>query len=214
MWTGRRRWALVCLTSAPLATGCSADGESLVSPGTVDQAPFGLMPDGRTIEIFTLENPNGVEVRAMTYGAIIVSVLAPDRDGQLADVVLGFDDLDSYLAGHPQFGTVVGRYANRIAGGQFVLDGETYALARNNGPNHIHGGVQGFDKMVWEGEAVQNDVGVGVTFSHTSVDGHEGYPGTLVVRVTYTLTPLSANVHETRSTQRIRVGRRQRNQGC
>ena len=138
MWTDEWWWAPLLLASAGLATGCAADGESPVNTGTVDQAPFGEMPDGRTIEIFTLANPSGVEIRAMTYGAIIVSILVPDRDGRLADVVLGFDDLDNYLQGHPQFGTVVGRYANRIAGGQFVLDGETYTLARNNGPNHIH----------------------------------------------------------------------------
>ena len=131
MWTDEWWWAPLLLASAGLATGCAADGESPVNTGTVDQAPFGEMPDGRTIEIFTLANPSGVEIRAMTYGAIIVSILVPDRDGRLADVVLGFDDLDNYLQGHPQFGTVVGRYANRIAGGQFVLDGETYTLARN-----------------------------------------------------------------------------------
>ena len=103
------------------------------------------MPDGTHVEIVRLTNANGVEVRAMTYGAIIVSIRVPDREGTLDDVVLGFDDLDQYVQGHPQFGTVVGRYANRIAGGQFTLDNQTYTLARNNGPNHLHGGIQGFE---------------------------------------------------------------------
>lgn len=125
----------------------------------------------------------------MTYGGIIVSLRVPDRDGQLEDVVLGFDDLDGYLQGHPYFGTIVGRYANRIAEGQFVLDGETYALAQNNGANHLHGGIQGFDKVVWEAEIRRGELGVGVAFSHTSPDGHEGYPGTVDVQVTYTLAP-------------------------
>ena len=146
------------------------------------------MPDGTHVEIVRLTNANGVEVRAMTYGAIIVSIRVPDREGTLDDVVLGFDDLDQYVQGHPQFGTVVGRYANRIAGGQFTLDNQTYTLARNNGPNHLPGGIQGFDKMLWQAETGQTDRGVRVTFTHTNPDGHEGYPGTVLVTVSYTLT--------------------------
>jgi aldose 1-epimerase len=153
------------------------------------RGPFGVTTEGDTVEVFTLTNLNGVEVRAITYGAIIVSLRVPDRDGRLADVVLGFDDLDGYLEGSPYFGAVVGRYANRIANGKFTLDGTTYSLATNNGPNHLHGGVRGFDKLVWDAEPFENDSGVGVIFRATSPDGDEGYPGALSVRVSYTLLP-------------------------
>ena len=118
--------------------------------------PFGRLPDGRSVELFTLTNPHGVEVRVMTYGAIITSIRTPDRSGRLADIVLGFDSLAGYLEQSPYFGAVVGRYANRIANGQFALDGVTYHLARNNGPNTLHGGVRGFDKVLWTGEPFLN----------------------------------------------------------
>jgi aldose 1-epimerase len=136
--------------------------------------------------MFTLTNANGVQIRAITYGAIITSIRVPDRSGRFADVVLGFDNLEGYLKGHPYFGTVVGRYGNRIGGGHFTLNGQTFKLAQNNGPNHLHGGVKGFDKYVWKAEPLQN--GLGVAFSRTSPDGEEGYPGNLAARVTYTLT--------------------------
>ena len=155
----------------------------------VTRAPFGQLPDGRSVELFTLRNAHGIEVRAMTYGGIITVIRAPDRSGRLDDVVLGFDSLAGYLKDSPYFGAIVGRYANRIAHGQFSLDGKTYRLASNNGPNTLHGGIVGFDKVVWTGEPFQNDSGVGVTLRYTSKDGEEGFPGTLVARVTYTLTP-------------------------
>jgi aldose 1-epimerase len=158
---------------------------SLGKPG-VTRAPFGKMPDGRAVEQFTLTNASGVEVRAITYGGIITAIRVPDRTGAFGDIALGFDRLESYLKGHPFFGTIVGRYGNRIAGGKFTLDGRTYTLATNNGPNHLHGGKVGFDKAVWSAEAAPN--GAGVVFTHTSPDGDEGYPGTLKARVTYTLT--------------------------
>ena len=154
-------------------------------PG-VTRAPYGRMPDGNAVEVFTLTNAKGVEVRAITYGGIITSIRVPDRSGALADVVLGFEALESYLKGHPFFGSIVGRYGNRIARGQFTLDGRTYKLATNNGPNHLHGGNVGFDKKVWSAQPLSD--GIGVVFTHTSPDGDEGYPGTLKVRVTYTLT--------------------------
>jgi aldose 1-epimerase len=125
----------------------------------------------------------------MTYGAIITVLRTPDRAGHLDDIVLGFDSLAGYLKSSPYFGAVVGRYANRIANGQFTLDGTTYHLARNNGPNSLHGGLRGFDKVLWAAEPFQGDSGVGMTFRHTSADGEEGYPGNLAVRVTYSLTP-------------------------
>jgi aldose 1-epimerase len=149
---------------------------------------FGRLPDGRAVELFTLTNAHGVEVRAMTYGGIITVIRTPDRTGRLDDIVLGFDGLPGYLKDSPYFGAIVGRYANRIANGQFTLDGTTYRLAKNNGPNSLHGGLRGFDKVLWSGEPFEGDSGVGVTLGHTSRDGEEGFPGTLVARVTYTLT--------------------------
>lgn len=168
--------------------GCYSGKEPPMLPRVVERAPFGRMPDGRPVERFTLRNPQGVEVQAITYGGIITSLRTPDRNGMMADIVLGFDTLEPYLAGTPYFGAIIGRYGNRIAGGHFELDGETYRLATNNGPNHLHGGNVGFDKVLWAGEPFQSDTAVGVTFTYTSPDGEEGYPGRLDVRVTYTLT--------------------------
>jgi aldose 1-epimerase len=138
--------------------------------------------------VFTLTNRKGVEVRAIEYGAIIVSVRTPDRTGEAADVVLGYDTLAGYLDNNsPYLGAVVGRYANRIARGRFTLDGQVYTLAINNAPNHLHGGVKGFDKVVWNGEPVDGPAGAGVAFTYTSRDAEEGYPGALKARVTYSL---------------------------
>jgi aldose 1-epimerase len=124
----------------------------------------------------------------MTYGAIVVELQTPDRDGNLENVTLGFDQLDGYLGAHPYFGATVGRYANRIAKGKFVLDGKTYSLATNNGPNHLHGGELGLSRVVWAAEPVESDTAVGVKFRYTSPDGQDGYPGTLSATVVYTLT--------------------------
>jgi aldose 1-epimerase len=158
----------------------------------VTVAPFGVLPDGRSVEIFTLTNARGVQVRTIPYGAIIVSILAPDRRGRFEDIVLGFDQLAGYLKQPPYFGAVVGRYGNRIAKGEFAIDGTTYRLATNNGPNHLHGGVKGFDKRLWSAESFENGASVGVAYTLTSEDGDEGYPGTLNVKVTYTLAPDNA----------------------
>ena len=166
---------------------CAPKGTSM-NNATVRSDPFGTTPDGRAVELFTLTNAHGIEVRAMTYGATIVSIKTPDRDGHLGDIALGFDSLSGYLTESPYFGAVVGRYGNRIAKGRFTLDGTIYHLATNNGPNHLHGGVKGFDKEVWTGVPFQSDSGVGVAFSYTSPDGEEGYPGTLSAHVRYTLT--------------------------
>ena len=145
--------------------------------------------NGKPIEIFTLTNAAGVEVKAITYGGIITSWRVPDRGGQIADIVLGYDDPAGYLKNNsPYLGAIIGRYGNRIGKAQFVLDGRTFALAANNGVNHLHGGRIGFDKVLWDGQTVRGGGGVGVAFSRTSVDGEEGYPGNLKVRVTYTLT--------------------------
>jgi len=145
------------------------------------------MPDGSVVDVFTLTNARGMEVRAITYGGIITSLRVPDRTGRFDDVVLGHDNLDGYLNNSGYFGAIIGRYGNRIAKGSFTLDGITYTLATNNGPNHLHGGVKGFDKVVWQANEFRNTEGVGVVFQYTSRDGEEGYPGTLNARVTYTL---------------------------
>lgn len=155
---------------------------------SIASVPFGTTGAGEVVELFTMTNANGLEVRVITYGGIILSIRTPDRDGRWDDIVLGFDSLEPYLAGSPYFGSIIGRYGNRIARGRFTLDGETFALATNNAPNHLHGGDIGFDKVVWTGESFERDDAVGVIFSYTSPDGEEGYPGTLDARVTYTLT--------------------------
>jgi aldose 1-epimerase len=154
----------------------------------VTHAPFGKTTDGKAVEIYTLTNANGVEIKAMTYGCIITSLKVPDRTGRMADIVLGYDTLEGYLKDSPYFGAVVGRYGNRIAKGQFTLNGTTYKLATNNGPNHLHGGNKGFDKVVWSAVPKNGADRVGVAFTRTSPDGEEGYPGNLLVTVTYTLT--------------------------
>jgi aldose 1-epimerase len=158
----------------------------------VSREPFGKLADGRAVERFTLTNAHGMEVQAITYGGIITSLKVPDRAGKMADVVLGFDSLDGYLTNAPFFGAIIGRYGNRIGKGQFTLDGHTATLVKNNGPNHLHGGTKGFDKQLWTAEPVAGKNAV--VFTRTSPDGEEGYPGTLKVRVTYTLTDANALV--------------------
>lgn len=154
----------------------------------ITREPFGTTADGKTVDLYTLTNTAGVEIRAMTYGATIVSLRTPDRQGQLGDIVLGYPTLSGYLAASPYFGAIVGRYGNRIAKGRFHLDGKTYQLATNNGPNHLHGGIKGFDKVVWTADTSRGDSSTTVTFRYTSAAGEEGYPGALDARVTYTLT--------------------------
>jgi aldose 1-epimerase len=155
---------------------------------SVEKQTYGKLPDGTEVDQYTLSNVGGLRVKIISYGAMMTSVEVPDRTGKFANVTLHRDSLKDYLAGHPFFGCVVGRYANRIAKGKFTLDGKQYALATNNGANHLHGGNKGFDKYVWKAEPVEGDGFVGVRFSHVSPDGDEGYPGTLSATVTYTLT--------------------------
>jgi aldose 1-epimerase len=157
----------------------------------ISRAPFGTLPDGTPIEVFTLTNTQGLELRAMTYGAIILSLRVPDRHGRLDDIVLGFETAAAYATNADwYFGAIVGRYANRIAKGRFELEGKTCQLSINNGPNHLHGGVNGFHNVVWRGEAAAD--GTGVVFRYTSGDGEEGYPGTVTARVSYLLTNANA----------------------
>jgi aldose 1-epimerase len=163
------------------------------SPGatmkpTVEKIPFGKAADGAEIDLFILTNANGMKAKITTYGSILTELDVPDRDGKLGNVVLGFDNLAGYLAGHPHFGATTGRVANRIAKGKFTLDGKEYKLAVNNGPNALHGGLKGFDKVVWKGEAKVTPDTAAVELTYLSKDGEEGYPGNLTTMVTYTLT--------------------------
>lgn len=154
----------------------------------VTESAFGSMPDGTPVRLFTLVNAKGMEVQAINYGVIIPSITVPDRNGRFDDVVIGHDNLEGYLTKSRFFGAVAGRYANRIAGGHLVIDGHEYSLTLNNGPNHLHGGAKGFDKVVWSAEVRSDPRGPSVAFTHTTPDGHEGYPGTLAASVVYTLT--------------------------
>ncbi len=152
---------------------------------TAIRSSFGQLPDGTAVDLYTLTNAGGLVARLMTYGATLVDMLVPDRGGKFADVHLGLVKIEDYLRGHPYLGSTVGRFANRIAKGRFVLDGREYKLAVNNGSNSLHGGLVGFDKKVWKAEP---QAGAAVKFSCTSPDGEEGFPGTLQVTVIYTLT--------------------------
>lgn len=164
-----------------------AGGAACARPAPGPQ-PFGTTDRGEAVHLYTLKNAHGTEARVLDYGGIIVSLRVPDRNGRFDDVVLGFDSLADYQRGSPYFGAIVGRYGNRIARGRFTLDGRSYTLATNNGRNHLHGGVRGFDKVVWKVAPFQHPDSVGLVFSYTSPDGEEGYPGTLHATVTYTLT--------------------------
>jgi aldose 1-epimerase len=156
--------------------------------GTIDKKPFGAMPDGTTVEVYTLSNDQKMSVQILTYGGVVHTINVPDRDGRLGNVALGFAKFEDYLTKSPYFGNITGRYANRIAKGTFTLGGTTYKLAINNGPNALHGGISGFDKKVWQAKEVSGPDSVGVELSYTSPDGEEGYPGTLATKVTYILT--------------------------
>ena len=154
---------------------------------TISKEAFGKLPDGQTADLYTLTNGNGMTVNITNYGGIITKITAPDKKGEFADVVLGFDSLAPYVSGHPFFGALVGRYGNRIAKGKFKLNGTEYNLAINNGPNSLHGGKIGFDKVIWKATEVNKDSIVGLELEYTSKDMEEGYPGNLTVKVVYTL---------------------------
>ncbi|HWS56663.1 MAG TPA: aldose epimerase family protein [Pyrinomonadaceae bacterium] len=155
---------------------------------SVVREDFGKTPEGRAVSIYTLTNRRGAEARITDYGGTVVSLKVPDRRGRLGDVVLGFDDLPGYLAQDFYIGSLVGRYANRIGGARFRLNGVEYKLAANNGPNNIHGGLKGFDKVVWESRPLRARGGAALELTYLSRDGEEGFPGNLRARVVYTLT--------------------------
>jgi len=148
---------------------------------------FGKAAVAKDVYLFTLTNKNGLTVKITDYGGIVTSLLVPDKNGKLGDIVLGFDNIESYLAGHPYFGAIIGRYGNRIAAGKFSLNGKEYKLAVNDGENHLHGGLIGFDKVIWNTAEVQDPLGPALELSYFSRDGEEGYPGNLSVNVKYTM---------------------------
>ena len=160
----------------------------VIAHAQVSKQPFGKTPDGQQVDLYTLRNTRGAEATIMNYGAIVVSLKVPDRSGKFDDVVLGFKDFDGYMKNDPYFGAIVGRYGNRIAKGRFTLNGVEYKLATNNGENHLHGGIKGFDKVVWTGREMKSTAGPSVVMTYLSKDGEEGYPGNLTARVVYTLT--------------------------
>ncbi|RPH32313.1 galactose mutarotase [bacterium] len=149
---------------------------------------FGTAPDGTPVYLYTLTNSHGMEAKIITFGGIVVSLKVPDRNGKLDDVVLGFDSVSSYVTNHSYFGALVGRYGNRIAKGKFTLDGKDYALATNDGSNHLHGGKFGFDQKVWEADEEESEPGKSLVLKYVSKDEEEGYPGTLSVKVRYAVT--------------------------
>jgi aldose 1-epimerase len=179
---------LAALLLILVAAGCQTAPTTVEQSVRVGHGPWGRTPDGKAVDLTTLRNTDGIEVRIATLGGTIVSLRAPDRAGQIDDVVLGYDDVAQYVPNPTYFGCLVGRYANRIAGGRFTLEDQTYTLAQNNGPNHLHGGRVGWNQAIWHAEPFQNRSGVGVVLTHTSPDGDEGYPGTVTAEVTYTLT--------------------------
>ncbi|MFM1769244.1 MAG: hypothetical protein RJA22_1773 [Verrucomicrobiota bacterium] len=188
----RRPLSVALFLPALLALeGCSTMIHQPAAAGRADTEArqFGTLPDGTPVQIITLRNRHGLVAKVSEYGALLTELWVPDRKGNLGNVVLGFDNLAQYVKGHPFFGATTGRVANRIAKGRFTLDGREYTLAVNNGPNHLHGGLKGFDKRHWTctTRVVTNGAAVAV-FTYTSPDGEEGYPGTLKVKVTYTLT--------------------------
>ena len=177
--------AVALVSGAAFFTGCT----TMNTPkGTITKAEFGTTTSGQAVEIYTLRNTHGAEARILTYGGIVQSLTMPDKNGQFADVVLGYDHLQGYIDKTPYFGALVGRYGNRIGGAKFALDGRTYTLAINNGPNSLHGGLVGFDKVVWTAQPMATTHGPALILAYVSQDGEEGFPGNLQVTAIYTLT--------------------------
>ena len=174
--------ALLVITSTTLA----------LAQAKITKASFGTTPAGEQVDLYTLRNLKGMEAKITNYGGIVVSLTAPNRKGDMADIVLGFNDLESYLTrNNPYFGAIIGRYGNRIGKGRFTLGGVEYKLAVNNGENTLHGGIKGFDKVIWTAKELNTKAGPPLALTYLSKDGEEGYPGNLTVTVTYTLTNLN-----------------------
>ncbi|MBK9982953.1 MAG: galactose mutarotase [Saprospiraceae bacterium] len=153
----------------------------------MSERPYGETPEGIPVTEYTLTNIQGIEMKVINYGCTITSLIVPDRDGRPDDIVLGFDSLEGYIASIHYYGAIIGRFANRIADGRFVHDGHEYTLAKNLNHHHLHGGIKGFDKVVWQSRGFENDGGMGVEFQYLSHDGEEGYPGNVLITVNYIL---------------------------
>ncbi|MCP5521356.1 MAG: galactose mutarotase [Verrucomicrobiales bacterium] len=173
-----------------LLAGCATQSTTATGSGksSITSRPFGTTLVGEPVTLYTLKNSQGAEATIASYGGLVTSLKMPDRDGNYADIVLGYDNLTGYLTNSPYFGALIGRYGNRIARGKFTLDGVDYTLATNNYPNALHGGIKGFDKVVWKTEPKMTPLGPSLVMNYTSVDGEEGYPGTLKATAVYTLT--------------------------
>ncbi len=173
-----------------LLANCSSQQEpkqAATPPMTIIKTAFGSTGAAETVDLYTLSNTKGMEVKIATYGGDVVSIRVPDKSGNVADVVLGFDSIAGYQKPNPYFGAIIGRYGNRIAKGMFTIDGATYKLAVNDGANHLHGGIRGFDKVLWSAREMPTPDGVRLDLTYTSNDGEEGYPGELNTTVSYTL---------------------------
>ena len=185
------RLIFIILLSIFILNNCkfnkSSENQNGETEMKINKTSFGQV-ENKEVFLYTLTNKNGMIVRITNYGGIVTSIIVPDKNGNFGDVVLGYDNLDGYLDKTPYFGAIVGRYANRIAKGKFTLDGKEYTLATNNGPNHLHGGIKGFDKVIWDAESFENENEIGLKLHYLSNDGEEGYPGNLDVIVRYTLT--------------------------
>ncbi len=181
-------WSVILAWTTACGGGGGGGGRTQRPTASLAREPFGTTTRGEAVAVYTLKNAHGLELKVIDYGGIILSLKVPGRNGTFDDVVLGYDSLAGYLRSSPYFGAIIGRYGNRIGGGRFTLDGKTYTLAKNNGPNHLHGGLKGFDKVVWDAAPFEGADSVGLVFRYTSPDGEEGYPGTVRATVTYTLT--------------------------
>jgi len=183
-----KRWTALTIFSGALLMTTLAPTGAKSQLGSTTKKSFGKTPHGQPVDLYVLTNKNGSEVSITNYGGTVVSLKVPDRSGKIADVVLGYDNVEGYAEGKSYFGAIVGRYGNRIGHAQFVLDGKTYTLAKNNGENSLHGGVNGFNKAVWTAKTLSSKDGQSLELSYLSKDGEEGFPGNLKVTVIYTLT--------------------------
>lgn len=185
---GTKYIAILSVLAVFLMFGCKESTKYGEKKMNIKKEAFGKTPDGRNVDLYTLTNANGLKADITNYGAIVTSLHVPDRNGNPTDIVLGYDTLDEYIKVTPYFGAIVGRYGNRIAKGKFTLNSVEYTLVTNDGENHLHGGIKGFDKVVWNAEPMQDDNGVSLKLTYLSKDGEEGYPGNLNCTVIYTLT--------------------------
>src|SRR5258708_8021883 len=183
-----RRWMTLTISTGALLMTTLAPIGATPQPGSTTRKSFGKTPDGQPVDVYVLTNKSGAEASITNYGGAVVSLKVPDRNGKLADVALGYDTAGGYVNDKAYFGAIVGRYGNRIGHAQFVLDGKTYKLAKNNGENSLHGGIKGFNKAVWTAKILSTEGGQSLELSYLSKDAEEGFPGNLKVSLIYTRT--------------------------